>query len=99
MSGEVKENDGRVVLPLRNVGLRKCILTRATHDSNNAYLLVRGEFVYYKCHSQACRNKRHCLGKLPQSWSTYRSSAAGNRVPVKRHRTADATEALSLIHI
>jgi hypothetical protein len=58
---------------------RQCIVTRgATHASNAAYCIVRGDYLWLKCHSATCRGSDGaCLGRAPPSLVEWLSAGAG----------------------
>jgi hypothetical protein len=87
VTGEVIHKDGYAVLPLRNTGPRPCILSPgATHDSNNAFLIVNDDRVVFKCQSGKCQGRSKCLGGTPRSWQ-------GHQDPVEDDTPAMETEA------
>jgi hypothetical protein len=52
VTGELKvDEDGRITLPLKNKGSRKCIFG-PIHKSNNSYLFVKQDYVHSGCHSK-----------------------------------------------
>jgi len=93
----------QILLPCRNQlsGPRQCLVTKGTtHGSNSAFCLVRGDYMWLKCHSEKCRGSRGvCLGKSPPSLLEWLHEAPGHEAPdSKRLKTAlaDASDRMDL---
>ena len=71
-------------------GPRHCIVTKGikAHGSNSAYCVIRGEYLYLKCHSANCKDGSFCLGKLPPSLVEWLHGSSER----KRLKTGDAVD-------
>jgi hypothetical protein len=94
VTGEVKfDEDGRIALPLKNKGSRKCIFG-PEHNSNNSYLFVKQDYVHYGCLSKKCKQRKpRVLGRAPQSWRDWRTTnhEVSKRQKTEHHDTTDIT--------
>jgi len=72
-------------LVCKNNGPRHCLATKGFihKGSNSAYCSVRGEYIWYHCHSYRCKGRKFCLGQVPASLLEWLSKPPMS----KRHRT------------
>ena len=75
LTHELSPNGTRIIVG-RTVGSRTCPWGH-THDSNNFYLTVKHDSVWYHCHAHTCRGKSEAIGVLGVEGSDDAAADAG----------------------
>lgn len=62
----VNNLQGNLITLKNKTSNRACELCNAVHTSNNAYAVIRGNELFYHCHSDKSKGKKKMIGKLEE---------------------------------